>query len=85
MLQYGHSVLGVVFMSVHCRLSTILGIKRIKMADLVRMTGVSKTTVNAMYHDRVKKVDYGVLDRICKALDCTIPDLIEYVPDAEAE
>ena len=72
-------------MSVHCRLSTILGVKRIKMAELVRMTGVSKTTINAMYHDKVQKIDYGVLDRICKALDCTISDLIEYVPDAETE
>ena len=44
-------------MAIHCRLSTILGIKRIKMAELVRMSSVSKTTINAMYHDRVKKID----------------------------
>jgi len=69
-------------MSVHCRLSSILGAKRIKMADLVRMTGVSKTTINAMYHDKVQKIDYGVINRICKALECDVYDLIQYVPDA---
>lgn len=68
-------------MSVHCRLSTILGEKRIKMAELVRMTGVSKTTVYGMYHDKVKKIDYSVIDRICRALECSVGDLIVYTPD----
>ncbi len=70
-------------MAIHCILSTILGIKRIKMAELVRMSNVSKTTINAMYHDRVKKIDYSVLNRVYKALDCAVGDLIEYVPDED--
>ena len=68
-------------MAIHCRLSTLLGEKRIKMAELSRMTGVSKTTINAMYHDRVRKIDYGVLERICKALDCGLSDILEYVEE----
>ena len=68
-------------MVIHCILSTILRIKRIKMAELVRMSRVSKTTINAMYHDRVKKIDYSVLNCICNALDCAVGDLIEYAPD----
>lgn len=70
-------------MSIHCKLSSILGDKRIKMAELVRMTGVSKTTINGMYHDKVQKIDYSVINRICKALECTVGQLIEYVPDEE--
>lgn len=68
-------------MAIHCRLSTLLGERRIKMAELSRMTGVSKTTINAMYHDRVRKIDYGVLERICKALDCGLSDILEYVEE----
>ena len=68
-------------MAIHCRLSTLLGERRIKMAELSRMTGVSKTTINAMYHDRVRKIDSGVLERICKALDCGLSDILEYVEE----
>lgn len=68
-------------MAIHCRLSTLLGERRIKMAELSRMTGVSKTTINAMYHDRVHKIDYGVLERICKTLDCGLSDILEYMDE----
>lgn len=68
-------------MAIHCRLSTLLGERRIKMAELSRMTGVSKTTINAMYHDRVRKIDYGVLERICEALDCGLSNILEYVDE----
>ena len=64
-------------MVIHCRLSTLLGERRIKMGELSRLTGVSKTTINAMYHDRVRKIDYSVLERICTSLDCGISDILE--------
>lgn len=68
-------------MAIYCKLSTLLGEKRIKMSELVRMTGISKMTIHAMYHDKVQKIDYSVVDRICKALDCQLSDILEYKKD----
>lgn len=68
-------------LAIHCRLSTLLGERRIKMAELSRMTGISKTTIHAMYHERVQKIDYSVPERICKALDCGLSDILEYVEE----
>lgn len=53
------------------------------MADVVRGTGLAKNTVLALYHDRVHKVDYSVLEKLCRFLDCQPGDLLVYVPDGE--
>ena len=70
-------------MAIHCKLSRILGEKRIKVAELTRMTKVSETTLHNMYHDRVTKENYSVLNKLCKTLDCVVSDLLVYEPDDE--
>ncbi|MGB9662743.1 MAG: helix-turn-helix domain-containing protein [Moorellaceae bacterium] len=70
-------------MPITCKLSTLLGEHRLKMSDVVRGTGLAKNTVLALYHDRVRKVDYGVLEKLCKFLNCQPGDLLVYVPDEE--
>ena len=49
--------------------------KKLKKADLRRMTGLSATTVAALSADKVVSLD--VLFRICDALDCDLFDIIE--------
>jgi putative transcriptional regulator len=68
-------------MSIHSKLSAVLGIKRIKQSELARLTGVSKTTINALYNDKVQKVDYTILNKICDVLKCDISDILEYIED----
>ncbi len=68
-------------MAIHCKLSTILGEKRLKRADVVRETGLSKGTVHALYYDRVRRVDYEVLEKIMQYLDCGLEDLLVYTKE----
>ncbi len=70
-------------MAIHSTLSAVLGSKRIKQSELAKMTGISKTTVNSFYNDKVTMVSYDVLNKICKALDCQVSDILTYVPDEE--
>jgi putative transcriptional regulator len=73
-------------MAIHCKLSTILGEKRLKMSDVVRETKLAKGTVHTLYHDRVQKVDYRVLDKLCRFLNCQPGDLLIFQPkDDEME
>ncbi|MGI9862888.1 helix-turn-helix transcriptional regulator [Moorella naiadis] len=68
-------------MAITCRLSAILGERRLKMIDVARGTGLAKNTVLTLYHDRVKRVDYAVLDKLCSFLNCQPGDLLVYVPE----
>lgn len=62
-------------------LSKILGEKRMKMAELQRLTGLGKTTIIRLYHNKTTNIDFNTMNKLCAALDCTAHDLFEYIPD----
>lgn len=61
-------------------LSRILGEKRWSQAKLARETGIRPATINELYHEIAERIAFEHLDRICEVLDCSITDLIEYIP-----
>lgn len=72
-----------------CKLSTMLGERRIKVSDVVRATGVARATIDRYYYDTVKSFDRDVLTKICKYLRVKPGDLLQWVeqgdlfPDAD--
>lgn len=67
-------------MAIRCRLSRILGERRIKVVDLCRQAGIAKGTALALYHERAKGISWDVLDRICAALQVAPGDLLDREP-----
>jgi putative transcriptional regulator len=59
-----------------CRLSAILGAKRIKVADLCRSTGIARATLDRYYYDRVNSFDRAVLEKLCKFLQVEPGELL---------
>ena len=51
--------------------------------ELAKRTEVKFQTIDRYYKNRVVRYDSYILDRICKALDCSLSDIIEYVKDDE--
>ena len=64
---------------VFCRLSTILGAKRLKVSDVCRATGIARATLDRYYYDRVKSFDREVLGKLCLFLQVKPGDLLELV------
>lgn len=63
------------------KLSEILGRKRIRMSELQRMTGLSQTAIINLYYNKTKSVSFDTMNKICNALECSIQELFEHIPD----
>lgn len=65
-------------------LSRILGERRWTQAKLSRKTGIRPGTISELYQEVAERVSFDHLDRICEALDCTLPELLEYIPNPQS-
>ncbi|HBI3636696.1 TPA: helix-turn-helix transcriptional regulator [Staphylococcus aureus] len=49
----------------------ILAIKKISIADVFEDTGIAKTTLYGLYHEKTKNPDTSTIMRLCKYLEIT--------------
>ncbi len=66
-----------------CRLSALLGERRLKVADVVRDTGIARATVDRYYYDTVQSYDRDVLKKLCVYLKVDLAALIHYVREPD--
>lgn len=66
-------------------LSRILGARLLKISDVSRATGVSRTTLTEIYHRRVSNIQLETLIKICDYLQISLSELIEYQPEIKKE
>ena len=66
---------------IKCHLSRLMGEKKLKIADVARDTGINRGTITRLYHETAVRVDFEVLDQLCRFLGCETGELVEYVPD----
>lgn len=64
-------------------LSKLLGERRWTQADLARKTGIRRATINELYNELTDRVNLEHLDRICEVLECSVSDVLEYVPNPQ--
>ena len=55
--------------------------KRMNIQKLSEKSGISRTTLSKIYNDKATRIDFSTLNALCWALECSIGDLLEYIPD----
>ena len=68
-----------------CNLPVLLAERRMKVADLIMIKGISKSTMHKIYNEQTSRIDFETMDKICEALDIGVGDLFTYVPNESLE
>ena len=66
---------------VRVHLSRLMGEKRVKIADVERDTGLSRTTLTRLYYEKASRLDFETLEILCKYFDVGTADLLEVTDD----
>lgn len=71
-------------MPIIVRLDVIMARRKVRSKALARAVGISETNLSLLKSGKVRGVRFATLDAICRYLDCTPDDILEYAPDAGA-
>lgn len=63
---------------VKCHLSTLMGMKKMNIADVASATGLHRNTVSAFYHEKAERIELAALDKLCILFECKVGDILEY-------
>jgi len=65
-------------------LSNLMGAKKSTIQDIANATGLSRTTISNLYHEKISAISFETITKLCIYFDCKLSDLIEYIPDEES-
>ncbi|MFX4308361.1 MULTISPECIES: helix-turn-helix domain-containing protein [Acinetobacter] len=57
-------------------LAVLLAERKMRVADLVKETGINKSTLYKLYNDESVRIDFETIDKICLALNVEVGDLL---------
>ncbi|MFC0233945.1 helix-turn-helix domain-containing protein [Vagococcus entomophilus] len=60
--------------------SKILGSKMLRVSDVNKATGISRTVLSELYYQRTTNIQLETLTKICDYLEISLSELIEYEP-----
>ena len=57
--------------------------RRMKLKDLAEATSLAVNNLSILKTNKARAIRFSTLNQLCKALNCTPGDLIEFVPDKD--
>ena len=67
------------------RLDRMLAERKISSKELAERVGISQVNMSRIKTGKVSAIRFSTLDAICRAHDCQPGDVLEYMPDDEAD
>ena len=64
-------------------LDVMMARRKMSLNELSERVGITVANLSMLKTGKAKAVRFSTLDAICRVLDCTPGDILEYRPDAE--
>jgi putative transcriptional regulator len=68
---------------IKCHLSTLMGERKLKIADVARELDVHRNTISLLYYEKAKRIDFDVLEKLCVYFECTVGEILEFKKKAK--
>ena len=59
-------------------LAVLLAERKMRVAALVKETGINKSTLYKLYNDESVRIDFETIDKICSTLEVGVGELLIY-------
>ena len=62
-------------------LDVMMAKRKMTLNELSEKAGITLANLSILKNNKAKAIRFSTLDAICKALDCKVEDIIEFVED----
>ncbi len=62
-------------------LDVMMAKRKMSLGELAERVGITLANLSILKNNKLKAIRFSTLSAICKALDCRVEDIIEYVPE----
>ncbi len=66
-------------------LDVMMAKRKMSLNELSERVGITLANLSILKNNKAKAIRFSTLDAICRALNCTAADIIEYVPSDSGE
>ena len=64
-------------------LDVMMAKRKMSLNELSEKVGITLANLSILKNNKAKAIRFSTLDAICKALDCRVEDILEYVESEE--
>lgn len=66
---------------IEIHLDVMMAKRKMSLNELSEKVGITLANLSILKNNKAKAIRFSTLEAICQALDCSISDIMEYVPD----
>ena len=68
-------------MPIILRLDRVMADRKMSLNELSDKVGITLANLSILKNNKAKAIRFSTLEAICVALDCSVADIMEFVPD----